>query len=149
MKVILSLLCFIILFPVMTNAQSFVVHYDHTALRVTNADSSAAFYKKVFQLTEINTPASGSTLRWFSMGGDDQLHLIKGDTKDIKLHKGVHIAFNIEEYDAFLSHIDSLGIGYTNWMGDAKAPGLRGDGIRQIYIQDPDGYWIEVNDARY
>jgi catechol 2,3-dioxygenase-like lactoylglutathione lyase family enzyme len=137
------------MFSISGMAQSFVVAYDHTAFRVTDADVSAAFYQKVFQLEEIETPASGSTLRWFSLGGDDQLHLIKGDTKDIKLHKGVHIAFNIAEYDAFLAHIDELGINYTNWMGDAKAPGLRGDGIRQIYIQDPDGYWIEVNDARY
>jgi len=26
---------------------------------------------------------------------------------------------------------------------------LRPDGIQQIYFQDPDGYWIEVNDDKF
>ncbi|RYF13836.1 MAG: VOC family protein, partial [Flavobacteriales bacterium] len=25
---------------------------------------------------------------------------------------------------------------------------LRPDGIHQLYLQDPDGHWIEVNDAK-
>ena len=25
----------------------------------------------------------------------------------------------------------------------------RPDGVHQIWFQDPDGYWIEVNDAKY
>ena len=24
----------------------------------------------------------------------------------------------------------------------------RADGVKQIYMQDPDGFWIEVNDAK-
>ena len=27
-------------------------------------------------------------------------------------------------------------------------PYVRADGVRQIYLQDPDGFWVEVNDAK-
>ena len=32
------------------------------------------------------------------------------------------------------------------WEGDEGAVTLRGDGIRQIFFQDLDGYWLEIND---
>ena len=32
-------------------------------------------------------------------------------------------------------------------MAGNHSPQVRSDGVRQIFIQDPDGYWIEVNDA--
>jgi len=36
-------------------------------------------------------------------------------------------------------------IWYGNWAGK-KEPQVRPDKVAQIYLQDPDGYWIEVND---
>jgi lactoylglutathione lyase len=36
-----------------------------------------------------------------------------------------------------------------------NAKGVKGiittriDGVKQIWVNDPDGYWIEVNDARF
>ena len=32
-------------------------------------------------------------------------------------------------------------------LGTPGAITLRPDGIQQIYFRDPDGYWIEMNDA--
>jgi lactoylglutathione lyase len=39
-------------------------------------------------------------------------------------------------------------IAYRNFNGDGKI-NTRVDGVREIYLQDPDGSWIEVNDAKY
>jgi catechol 2,3-dioxygenase-like lactoylglutathione lyase family enzyme len=37
------------------------------------------------------------------------------------------------------------------WSDFAGSPGAvssgRSDGVRQIFLRDPDGYWVEVNDA--
>ena len=30
-----------------------------------------------------------------------------------------------------------------------KTPQVRPDKVQQIYLQDPDGYWIEVNDDKF
>jgi lactoylglutathione lyase len=49
---------------------------------------------------------------------------------------------------AFTDHLDKLNLAYTNLKGDGKTPTARIDGVKQIYLQDPDGYWIEINDAK-
>ena len=38
-------------------------------------------------------------------------------------------------------------IDYSNWKGDLNTIQERVDGKRQIWIQDPQGYWIEINDV--
>jgi lactoylglutathione lyase len=39
-------------------------------------------------------------------------------------------------------------IEYENWAGQKMTVTTRVDGVKQIYFKDPDGYWIEINDAR-
>ena len=52
------------------------------------------------------------------------------------------------DLDAFVAHLDRLGVAYSDWPGAAGVVSLRPDGVRQVYVQDPDGYWVEVNTAR-
>ena len=47
-----------------------------------------------------------------------------------------------------MARVADLGVPYSNWPGAPATVSVRGDGIRQIYVQDPDGYWIEVNNVR-
>ena len=44
--------------------------------------------------------------------------------------------------------LDKYQIDRINMKGDSKSPTVRPDGVSQIYFQDPDGYWLEVNDAK-
>ena len=37
-------------------------------------------------------------------------------------------------------------IDFSNWKGELNTIQERVDGQRQIWIQDPQGYWIEIND---
>ena len=48
----------------------------------------------------------------------------------------------IDEFVDFLKFED---IYFENWAGEEKTVRIRADGAKQIYIRDPDGYWIEVN----
>ncbi len=34
---------------------------------------------------------------------------------------------------------------FDDWTGKKNRIQHRSDGVDQIYIQDPDGYWIEIN----
>ena len=36
-------------------------------------------------------------------------------------------------------------IDYSNWEGELNTIQERVDGQRQIWIKDPQGYWIEIN----
>lgn len=40
-----------------------------------------------------------------------------------------------------------MGVKVRSRAGEGKVT-LRSDGEHQIYFQDPDGYWIEVNDRK-
>ncbi len=143
---IFSLICLCLL----TNlafAQQFDLKYHHTALLVSDLDKSADFYGNILQLKEIEVPYSNPVLRWFSLGEDLQLHLVKDNNNGVKLHKAIHIALNVSNFDAFVDYLEENKIPYSDWLGEAGKVAIRGDGVKQVYIQDPDGHWIEINDA--
>ena len=35
---------------------------------------------------------------------------------------------------------------YYDWPGNENTISARPDGFRQIYVRDPDGYLVEIND---
>ena len=58
-------------------------------------------------------------------------------------------SFTVPDLQKFTAHLDELHVKYGNWKGDSKEPQLRPDGIKQVYLQDPDNNWIEVNNDRF
>ena len=133
---------------VQSDALAFAVMYDHTALHVADLDESVRFYHDVLGLPEITAPGDPATIRWLSLGGDDQLHFIHYEGDVSPTTKAVHLAVAVTDLDAFVAHLDALGLAYSDWPGAPATVSVRGDGVRQVYVQDPDGYWIEVNTAR-
>lgn len=130
--------------------QNFNLKLDHLTILVEDLEVSAGFYKNILQLEELETPwGVNPSIRFFSIGSGQQLHVARVDADSIKLNKVVHIAFNVEGFDSYLSFLKDKGIGYTNFAGDSKEPQVRPDGVLQVYFQDPDGYWIEINNAKY
>lgn len=121
--------------------------FNHLALAVKDITSSMAFYQAVFGLSEIENTASNSTTRWLALGEGKELHLIPRAEAEIKTHKAVHFAMAIDDIDRFMVHLKSLNISFWDWPGNADQYNVRKDGIKQLYFQDPNGYWIEVNDA--
>jgi catechol 2,3-dioxygenase-like lactoylglutathione lyase family enzyme len=61
----------------------------------------------------------------------------------------MHFAFSVSSLDDFLRHLNRFGVQYQDGKGKASEVRLRPDGVKQIYLQDPDGYWIEINEDRY
>ena len=125
----------------------FTFTFNHIALSVKDVDKSFAFYNKVLHLKEIENTASNSKTRWLAFGDGKQLHLIPRPNADIKTNKEVHFALAIVDIDSFVNHLKVLKIEYSDWIGTANKDYVRKDGIHQVYFQDPDSYWIEVNNA--
>ena len=123
-----------------------VFSFNHIALSVHDVNESTAFYQKVFQLQEVKNTASNSKTRWFSLGEGKQLHLIPRPDAEIKTNKAVHFALNTADINAFIKHLSLLKIEYSDWRDTPNKGYIRDDGIKQVYFQDPDGYWIEVNE---
>ena len=128
---------------------NFNIVFDHDALLVSDIAKSADFYKNVLFLKEIKSPIDNVDRKWFSLGGHYQLHLIKEDRPIQKNDVAMHFSVAVDDLDGYIKFLDKKGVAYTNWPTTEKAVSVRPDNVRQIYVQDPDGYWIEVNDATY
>ena len=122
------------------------MHFDHYTIKVSNLEKSAEFYKTILGLPEITNRTEKSHIRWFSLG-DGELHIVEGKTPEIQTNIGVHLALKLDDFDSFLSHLTEHSITIHNSKGEPGSITTRADNVRQVYFQDPDEYWIEVNDA--
>jgi lactoylglutathione lyase len=146
-KTIISLLVITVLLPVVCKAQkgtdiSPVI--DHIAITTGNLKKSTEFYTKVLHLKKVDNPFADTVHQWYSLGNGVKLHAIQGDCAVV--HPiAEHLCFSVGSVHEFAKVLDKLNIKYSNWKGDSKEPTLRADGVLQLYFQDPDGYWIEIN----
>ncbi|MEZ4779439.1 MAG: VOC family protein [Flavobacteriaceae bacterium] len=143
------LIVFLVAFSKNIQSQEVIAAFDHHALAVRNIEISVDFYKNVLQLSPINTPVDNPLIKWFSLEGNLQLHLIQIEDLDIKTHKANHFSVHVASIDTFVSYLKAKEITFWDWIGNKNQIALRPDGVQQVYIQDPDGYWIEINDAKY
>ena len=127
---------------------TFSVSFDHYAINVQDLDASVDFYQRVFGLEEIYDGTEKEHIRWLSLGGGMSLHVIEADRSALRLQKGVHLALAVARFDAFVEHLRELEVPFETWTGVPRETNSRPDGVRQVYLRDPDGYWVEVNDGR-
>jgi lactoylglutathione lyase len=121
--------------------------FDHLAIFVADVERSAAFYEQVFGLQRIPEPFHDGFHLWLEIGPGTSLHIV-GNAAEAKAREITHhMAFRISDLDAFMARLETLGVVYRSFRGDAKVAARR-DGVRQVYFQDRDNYWIEVNEAK-
>lgn len=124
------------------------IGFDHFAIIVDNLGRAADFYQHIVGLQEVHNATGQPHIRWFSLGGDLSLHIIQSEDASLLIrHKSVHLALTVADLPAFMEKLRAAGHDFENWQGVADTTNLRPDKVAQIYFQDPDGYWIEVNDA--
>lgn len=133
----------------MAHAQTSIsLKIDHYAILVDNLEASATFYGGVLGLTETENKTKDPLIRWFALADGREIHLINRSKAGIQLTKSVHLAFAVNDLDSYMKYLDSKNVSYENWQGAPSTTNSRPDGIRQIYLRDPDGYWIEINDTK-
>lgn len=128
------------------SANEIQVKLNHIAIYVNDLEKSSVFCEEVLGLTQIPEPFNDGRHTWFTLGSAGQLHLIQGAKEGINHDKNSHLCFRVKSIDEFVQNLDNYKIDRENWVGDSKEPNVRVDGVKQIYFQDPDGYWLEVND---
>ena len=121
------------------------VNFNHIALSVKDSDESAEFYKNVLNLNEITNRTIIEGIRWLSLGEGKELHLISVLKDEIKTNKAVHLALTTSDFDLLIAKLKSMKVEYSDWPGNVNKINVRADGIKQVFFQDPNGYWIEVN----
>ncbi|TDN81579.1 catechol 2,3-dioxygenase-like lactoylglutathione lyase family enzyme [Salegentibacter sp. 24] len=137
----------VILFAATSASGDFNFRKDHDTIRVKDLKASVYFYGTILGLKQIPNGGLGNHIKWFQLNNKVQLHLVESD-EVVEKKKGVHTAFNTDNLSEFMDFMKSKNIPFENGKGDKDSVTKRPDGIRQIYFQDPDGYWIEVNDSK-
>jgi lactoylglutathione lyase len=129
-------------------AETVAPRINHIAFFVADLKTSADFYEKLIGLPVIPEPFKDGRHAWFLIGPKAHLHIISGATEKLPKIKNAHLCFTVPSVDEFTARLKQHGIVYENLVGQKNAVTLRVDGVKQIYFQDPDGNWLEINDAR-
>lgn len=145
-KILLPFLFFAFSLSAMAQQQHPVL--EHIAVYVQNLKTSTDFYRNIIQLDTVPEPFHDGRHTWFSVGGNSFLHIISGAQGITPHDKNAHLCFSVASVDAFVANLEKAGVAYEDWQGHPKSITHRVDGVKQIYFKDPDGYWIEINDAK-
>lgn len=115
-----------------------VSQLNHVALHVQDVERSATFYAEVLCLPSLPRPAFDFPGAWFLLGVDQELHLIGDRDHPVHSHhRGTHFALIVDDLDEWETHLDSKGASRL----DRKE---RPDGAHQVFVEDPDGHWVEL-----
>ena len=118
---------------------------DHIALLVRDLEESLAFLTGVLGLKEMPNPMGGRDIRWIEIGDGRRFHVQAGDISKVHVEKRTHFALTASDFDTTLERLRRDGIAFSDMAGTAGAINTRPDGMRAIFIQDPNGYWFEIN----
>ncbi|HTL10553.1 MAG TPA: VOC family protein [Chitinophagaceae bacterium] len=130
------------------SAQGSGARLNHIAQYVLDLKVSTDFYREVVGLDTIPEPFHDGRHTWFLIGPKSHLHIISGVKTPLPKEKNTHLCFTVASVEAFIHRLTAHNIPFESWTGEKQTFTKRVDGVKQIYFQDPDGYWIEVNDAR-
>ena len=121
---------------------------NHIAMYVVDLKKSTDFYTNIVQLDTIPEPFHDGKHTWFSIGPLSHLHLIQGAAGYTDHEKNTHLCFTVPSVPEFIKVLEKNKVEYENWVGEKFKVTKRVDNVYQIYFKDPDGYWLEINDAK-
>ncbi len=123
--------------------------YVHTNMRVRDIDASLRFYEALGYERRGRLQFESAYNVYLGLPGDgDTLELTvnEGQEEPYDLGTGYgHIALSVEDLDALLERLAEQGIAPEK---PPYAPGDR-DEFRICFVQDPDGYRIELIDGEF
>jgi catechol 2,3-dioxygenase-like lactoylglutathione lyase family enzyme len=120
---------------------------DHVTIVVQDIQRSTEFYTKVLGMRQIERPNFGFPGAWFQ-AGNTQIHLVLqskqagsagiGEFDGLDPSLSFHYAFEVDDCDLAAKRLIELGLEIV------VGPRQRPDGVRQVYVYDPDGHLIEL-----
>ena len=127
---------------------SAVSHVDHLAIHVADIKSSAAFYEGAFGFRELKNPFPGDGgVIWLDVGNGVAMHIFGRRTSMVADERERHFAMTVANLSRVTSFLAAHGIAWQDFDGVTGQVQTRPDGVQQLFFRDPDGYWVEVNDA--
>jgi catechol 2,3-dioxygenase-like lactoylglutathione lyase family enzyme len=108
----------------------------HASIRVGDLERSRTFYEKLIGLSQIERPDLGFPGAWYGIGSG-QLHLIERVGLAMKIDPtGPHFAIEVADLAEARRELAAAGLEILDPGGD------------QLWVLDPDGYTVEITQAR-
>jgi lactoylglutathione lyase len=122
-----------------------IMGYNHVGLAVKDLKVSATFYREIIGLSPLDIPDNLLAIRrWFKIAPGQELHLLLGRENPVANNdkNGAHFSLSIpaNAADAVEAFLKEKNLPYVRQK--------RFDGAYQIFITDPDGYVIELNEPK-
>ena len=154
MKLIKNIVLLLILIPLSFNALCQevipkkgieILSYNHVGLAVKDLKISVIFYRDIIGLSPLEVPDNMLAIRrWFRVAPGQELHLLLGRENPVANNdrNGAHFSLSIptNSADGIEVFLKEKNVSYHRQK--------RFDGAFQIYVTDPDGYVIELNEPK-
>lgn len=124
------------------------VRINHTAIFVKDLKATKTFYETIIGLDTIPEPFHDGKHAWYSIGPGISMHVIQGASEKKEYYKNQHTCFSVASVEAFTNILKKNSIVWEDVTGKKNSVTTRVDGVKQLWLRDPDGYWIEINDAK-
>jgi lactoylglutathione lyase len=113
--------------------------FNHFAIEVKDLGRSIQFYREILKFEMLLRPAFDFAGAWFDIGLGQQIHLIENKALKITFagSRALHFAFEVIDLEALKVYLMEKGVEITK---DIKQ---RPDGVLQMFVKDPDGYYLE------
>lgn len=116
----------------------------HTRIRVSNIDSTIAFYEKLgFKLVRKSDSPAGNKLAYLEIPGEKhQLELCWSPDYSVSVPEDImHTCVGVDDICAYCASLEQAGI--PLWPDDWKTSFPNG-GLKMAFVTDPDGYEVEI-----
>ena len=123
-------------------------HINHVAVYVVDLQKSGDFYMNVLGLDSIPEPFHDGRHIWLRIGPGASMHIIQGAEVKKEYYKNNHFCFSVSSVEDFTALLRKKSIPYEDAAGRQMSVTTRVDGVKQIWLRDPDGYWLEINDDK-
>ena len=122
-----------------------ILSYNHVGLAVKDLKTSVAFYREIIGLSPLDVPDNLLAIRrWFKIAPGQELHLLLGRENAVANNDKnlAHFSLSIptNSADEIEAYLKEKNVAYHRQK--------RFDGAFQIYVTDPDGYVIELNEPK-
>ncbi len=113
---------------------------NHVSISARDVAESVRFYVEVFGMEPVATPDFGFPVQWLRLG-DVQLHVFEHTQREAPISH--HVAIEVDDFERVLRAVRERGIEdratFGHWL--YRLP----DGAAQLYLRDPGGNLIEVD----
>ena len=117
-----------------------ILDLNHVALHIRDVGVSCRFYREILELPQMGRPDFDFPGAGFQLGPVQQLHLIGDRQQPVHAHpRGNHFALRVASIQDVAQELRRKKV---DFMGPKQRP----DGMWQIFLQDPDGHYIELTE---